>query len=1665
MELDDIPLRKVDKDELDKLCVSMIDIGEVEARAKYLDGDPSKNITELRGKWEGYHLVDYAGFVKDKTDDDELEKSYKQFGQSINKTRSHASHGGGKNKEKPRNILKGLATAHNLSLIQCFVDFLEFCARANNGDGLPISIYSYDRHLLMASISKKKTYIEDELVRLDGSSKQEIKKFDGINIFWEQPNNEHEQPCCKIEPCIGQKHLSVPNTFSNIELEQPSTVLGWSSNITDFVGREKEKEKLHKWLNSRAEKSIQLISGEGGVGKTRLAFDFAYNEIDSKEWGAGQATIDLKGRWYMGSKGMLLIVDYPEERETTLKQFLRAISEMGELSAEKRLRVLLLSRNPKFYDVIEEEAPRIQSPAINLKVLETDDEQWALAKNAWKGIQYQHALINEQLPISEQYPQFPIGKSSFIAWQTNPKQPLNATALMVISLVYYIYCEPDIAIKKPIELTGKSIIRYMTKREIKFIRKEVSYYFGLKKLGNTFELEGVFLLKAVCAISGGFDGKRLKEFIDEVHQSSIQYQLPSIEDIQSINILNCGATHSNGKTQQLCALTDEKLLPALAPDILASDFLVYCLEEYAQKQQAIWVFLATGITKGGDSEDENDYIKENFSKLGRLIFDAKIKLQADYWPVEKLIDALDKNLDFCSWIAQNHSGESVEVHLEHLIHFALTKCLNTASLSDEKRANYLSNLCFFRGENNIEQTLNICSESHQIYKLLAKSNPNTYQENLASILNLLAGCLSENEFKEKAIEASEKSIVIYEELYARAPSKFASEFAHSLMCFSAYLSEHDKNEQALEAASKAMELYREVESKHGIGQTLRYISMGLSYTNQKVEALRAARESVEIYELLAFENPAIYSDILADNLYELSASLAENNKMQEALQVCKRSVDLYKKLAKENVSYLGNLANNLTALASKMEHNNQVKAAIETTTEALEIYEILEEKNPSLYASGLAYNFVNLSTYLSNSNQKTEAMKLINKAVRHYEELVKKNSSVYSSALAYCLECYSLRLSENNRKAMALKVQKRAVKIYEKLIIKSPLTYSSDLASSMEGLSRRLSECNEKKAAIAAIERGVLLFEHLVKSNPIAYSDSLAKCLRTLSHELRGQNKKLEALAVTERSVDIYKSLVEENPSTYNYELGLSLIELSDCLCDINKVSRALEIAYQSSEIYAQLAEESFSEYGEMEAYSLSHLSYYMGLCNHKNEALVTISLAIEKYELLAIDDEVSYKFDVANSYSALSDCLANCDKNSEALDAIEHSVELYECLALENPSTYKSYLASGYQKLSDELSVNGKKMKALETSNAAVLIYEELAKDEPEVYERDLAGSLNVLSTRLRDTNNKSLGLETIKKVFDKCQTRAKNKSLIYSRDLALYSMNYALFLFEANRKQEALKMAAKANEIYEHLANEQPETFNQELALCLSNYSYFLRDSQFKELALKVIERAVALYEQIRLKDAQQLSFLYAHSLINLSFILSDNSQKKESLKVVVDGVKICKGLEENNTNSGLVAYALASYATILSENNQSASALLVIQESIERYEQLSYESAETFKPEMAKALINLSNRLFENNKNDTAIEVLERAVDLYNELSKNEPDYYLVHLGNCLFEYCKLRLYEPYIIDIFNIYLANRETCIETWILDFKPSCYHLMEKAKKENNNSAFSTIKTLLKKID
>ena len=125
--------------------------------------------------------------------------------------------------------------------------------------------------------------------------------------------------------------------------ESPAGLLDPRRGLVRFTGREQELARLLKWCTSTERHGVRLVTGAGGVGKTRLSVELC-SRLDQRRWrsvrvGDGKESTVLAAARLGWDGRLMLVVDYAETR-IGLAGLLRAVA-----ADDGAVRVLLLARS------------------------------------------------------------------------------------------------------------------------------------------------------------------------------------------------------------------------------------------------------------------------------------------------------------------------------------------------------------------------------------------------------------------------------------------------------------------------------------------------------------------------------------------------------------------------------------------------------------------------------------------------------------------------------------------------------------------------------------------------------------------------------------------------------------------------------------------------------------------------------------------------------------------------------------------------------------------------------------------------------------------------------------------------------------------------------------------------------------------------------------------------------------------------------------------------------------------------------------------------------------------------------------------------------------------------------------------------------------------------
>ncbi len=758
-------------------------------------------------------------------------------------------------------------------------------------------------------------------------------------------------------------------------------MLGWHVGLSEFAGRNDEIKQLQAWAESGPRVSIKFVTGDGGVGKSRLAAEFA-EALQNEGWSAGFVDLRNPGGYFAHKKGTLLVVDYPEENRDGVANLLRDLANTADCTP---LRALFLTRRERheWDEVIHDSgaAGITDQEAIALAPAPSGDA-YAIFQTAQAGAA--RARKSEPIPLTEE------AFEAWLALRPEHKRPLFVVAAAVHDAIH----------EGPVfDYTGPEIMHNLVERELARLRR-IAETLGLQR-------HALARLQAIAAISGGLDRADVERLADP----DFRLGLPPGNQVANL-------------VERSGVMVEDKL-PAPEPDLVAACFVTDVMAERADEApEWLWAGLEGDIADG-------------LQRVARLAYDAEVVLglldhRISLW----LRDMFKTQQGRCDAAIDHFYDAQLPVGLHPAAEVVWRTALELET-DDANRSVLLNNLSVHLAEaGDGAGALEAIRESVDIDRRMAAANPARFEPELVSSLNNLSVRLSEAGDGARALEAIREAAEACRRLVAANPARFEPELATTLNNLSVHLGEAGDAAGALEAIREAVEIRRRLAAANparfepDLAQCLNNLSSDLSKAGDSAGALKAIREAVVVDRRLAAANPARFEPDLASSLNNLSNRLGDSGDGARALEAVRGAMDVYRRLAAANPArFEPDLAMSINNFSGRLSLAGDGAGALEAIGEAVDLRRRLAAANPARFEPDLAESLNNLSGDLSLAGDGAAALEAIHEAVEIYRRLVAANPARFEPDLAMSLNNLSNRLGEAGDDAGALEAIREAVEL------------------------------------------------------------------------------------------------------------------------------------------------------------------------------------------------------------------------------------------------------------------------------------------------------------------------------------------------------------------------------------------------------------------------------------------------------------------------------------------------------------------------------------------------------------------------------------------------------------------------------------------------------------
>lgn len=476
--------------------------------------------------------------------------------------------------------------------------------------------------------------------------------------------DSHSTKAKYVDGTVRTSGLTIPHE----EIQRNSDVLAllrWRSSASDFTGRVEEISELRSWAHSVSKISAKFIVGDGGVGKTRLAAEFARELRDEQKWAAGFINLSRTDAFELRVAGTLVIIDYPEENSRAVAEFLQ---NLATIAADcPRLRLLFLTRQS-----IGSWRPLIDdSKAIGLFDMKPLRLAGIGAEDGYKIFCSAQERCAERLNTTPR----PFPEELFRRWFFSKQD--HQTALFIVAAAVHSAINPE---STTLEFEGRDVILALVRRELSRLRLLSNEY------GFPYD-DFLARLTALAAVAGNLS-------------------VPRIHRLREMPIeLGSNDQHLIDKLTKASILNGQEI-PAPTPDILAAGIVT---ETFRTRPDLAPEWLWAAI-------EERPAV--GLVRLGRISHDAEVILQQEETISSWLVQAFNRNVSRCNAVRPGMVQGALPLSLKKL-DLTVWKTLADAAPHELEEAFCLNNFAFAAlelGHNaDIERCLNRAISIHQKY--------------------------------------------------------------------------------------------------------------------------------------------------------------------------------------------------------------------------------------------------------------------------------------------------------------------------------------------------------------------------------------------------------------------------------------------------------------------------------------------------------------------------------------------------------------------------------------------------------------------------------------------------------------------------------------------------------------------------------------------------------------------------------------------------------------------------------------------------------------------------------------------------------------------------------------------------------------------------------------
>jgi tetratricopeptide (TPR) repeat protein len=665
------------------------------------------------------------------------------------------------------------------------------------------------------------------------------------------------------------------------DIDGPAALLDARNRVVDFLGRREELDDIRDWCDGTLALAARLVTGAGGMGKTRLLAQAAL-ELREQGWLAGFLSAEARpdsdfGLLVRGADRLLLVIDYAETRRATVTALLKAAREALDDGAH--IRVVLLAR-------------AVGDWWNDLKDSDPDLGHLFGRPEALKPL--------EPLPVEQRRAAFDAAAAAF-AEQLETAAPAGAPDLSALHFgrMLFVHMAALLAVHG-IEVTGEQEI---LGEIVAFERRHLTRH-G-EKLGlRSSSLLARAAAAATLALAATGDVNAMED--PRADAAALIARLPEMGDgfaaAEALHTLYPGA--------------DGSWLAPVQPDIVGEhlvaeeidrfDRLPAVVAEHGPAAARSTLTVLCRMDKRAPEIAERGLrtaLRGRVWRLAQAVVAAAVDTGG---PVGRIAAELAEKEDD-GGVAREVAGALPRYSVALLEFAAIVTARALAGATDlAERAGLYNNLAVRLGAlGRREEGLAAIEEAVTIRRDLASRRPEAFNPVLATSLSNLSNRYGELGRRDEALAAIEEAVTILRDLASRRPDAFNPDLAQSLNNLSTSYANLGRWEEALALIKEAVTILRDLASRRPdafnpvLALSLNNLSNSYGDLGRRDEALAEIEEAATIYRDLASQRPDTFNPDLAQSLNNLSGRLADLGRWEEALAAIEEAVTIRRDLASQ----------------------------------------------------------------------------------------------------------------------------------------------------------------------------------------------------------------------------------------------------------------------------------------------------------------------------------------------------------------------------------------------------------------------------------------------------------------------------------------------------------------------------------------------------------------------------------------------------------------------------------------------------------------------------------------------------------------------------------------------------------------------------------------------